>query len=472
MSWARIFVTAVVVTGGAGFAVAAAGTSEASEEVRPAPSASVEALVDHVETWGFEPDEGFNPGYIGGQAGWASINGTAEAHIDTVHPHTGTQHLRISWDPEFAPGGAYTGARSPTVPDMVADTSSLSMWVAIGATGGADYEIALIARQQGLNTARVYFDNSGDIRVTDDDYHVVDTGFDWTPGSYVQLEIRVDPVDDEINYHYGGNLIFTSGLLAGKVIEDVMLLSDNSQNGEHADFDDLIIERGRLGPLLHRWSFTTDGTDSVGGAHAVLHNGASVSGGALVLDGVDDYAELPILDTLRLLTDVSVEIWVTWTGWRSWERFFDFGDNTNINWFMTPSASQTAKPRVAITATGNPGEQRTDAPEPFPYGTRTHVVYTLDGDGSSDQSKLYIDGALVAVHHEDSPLDPAEIGPFANNFLGKSQYAVDPYFTGAIDEFIIYSTVLTDLEVSEHYRAIFSDGFEGGDASAWLDTQP
>jgi hypothetical protein len=472
MRRARVAATAVVVMAGVGIAIAVETTPEASEVALPAWSGSVEALASLVETWGFEPDEGFSTGFVGGQAGWIAINGTAEAHVDTMHPHTGTQHLRITFDPEFPPGGAYTGARSPTVPDTVADTSSLSMWVAIGATGGADYEIALIARQQGLSTARVYFDDSGDIRVLDHDSNIVDTGFDWTPGGYVRLEIRVDPVDEAIDYHYGGNLVFTSGLLAGKVIEDVMLLSDNSQNGEHADFDDLIIERGRLGPLLHRWSFTTDGTDSVGGADAVLRNGASVSGGALVLDGVDDYAQLPILDTLRVLTDVSVEMWVTWTGWRSWERFFDFGDNTNINWFMTPSASQTGKPRVAITVTGNPGEQRTDAPEPFPQGARTHVVYTLDGDGPSDQSKLYVDGSLVAVHHEDSPLDPAEIGPLVNDYLGKSQYAEDPYFTGAIDEFIIYSTVLTDLEVLEHYRAIFADGFDGGDTSAWSGKVP
>jgi hypothetical protein len=55
------------------------------------------------------------------------------------------------------------------------------------------------------------------------------------------------------------------------------------------------------------------------GGNAVLHNGASVSGGALVLDGVDDYAELPVSSTLRVLTDVSVEMWVTWTGARSWQ---------------------------------------------------------------------------------------------------------------------------------------------------------
>ena len=40
-------------------------------------------------------------------------------------------------------------------------------------------------------------------------------------------------------------------------------------------------------------------------------------------------------------------------------------------------------------------------------------------------------------------------------WFGRSQYGADPYLTGAIDEFIIYSTVLTDLRVLKRYRAIF-----------------
>lgn len=462
-----------VAVGVAGVAIAVDGPPAASEAALPEPSGSAaEALVGLVETWGFEPGEGFVPGPVGGQAGWFSWTLSDEPHIDTANPHSGIQHVRICWEPDVSWG---IEAVSPTVVDTVADASWFSVWVHIGATGGAGYVVILESVREQATTARVWFESDGDIKVLErlpgGAWTWVDTGIDWIPGSYEELEIRVDPLDEEMQYSYGSSSYY-SDVVDGTVVERVWLASDNVQNTVNADFDDLFIDRGRVGPIVHRWSFTTDGSDSVGGADAVLHNGAHIEGGALVLDGIDDYAELPILDTLRLLTDVSVEMWVTWNSSRSWERFFDFGDNENINWFMTPSASQTGNPRVAITATGNPGEQRTDAPEPFPYGTRTHVAYTLDGDGSSDQSKLYINGTLVAVHHEDSPLDPAEIGPFANNYLGKSQYAVDPYLTGAIDEFVIHSIVLTDAEVLEHYRAIFADGFDGGDASAWLATQP
>lgn len=232
-------------------------------------------------------------------------------------------------------------------------------------------------------------------------------------------------------------------------------------------------EDGTLGrEILHRWSFTSDGTDSVGGADALLYNGASVTGGALVLDGVDDYAELPIATTPSTLTDVSVEMWVNWTGAQSWERFFDFGNDTNVNWFMTPYASQTSQPRVAITTGGNSYEQRTDANVPFPFDTWTHVVFTLDGDGASNQAKLYLNGTLVGVDDEDSALDPAELGPLSNIWLGRSQYGADPYLMGALGGVVIYGIVLTNLQVLERYRGIFADDFESGDTDRWSTALP
>ena len=45
--------------------------------------------------------------------------------------------------------------------------------------------------------------------------------------------------------------------------------------------------------LTHRYNFNSDARDSVGGADGVLQGGASVSGGALVLDGISGYLALP-----------------------------------------------------------------------------------------------------------------------------------------------------------------------------------
>ena len=43
--------------------------------------------------------------------------------------------------------------------------------------------------------------------------------------------------------------------------------------------------------LIHHYDFTSGVNDTVGGSNGVLVNGASVSGGALNLDGIDDYVQ-------------------------------------------------------------------------------------------------------------------------------------------------------------------------------------
>jgi hypothetical protein len=44
--------------------------------------------------------------------------------------------------------------------------------------------------------------------------------------------------------------------------------------------------------LTHAYEFTSGVTDTVGGVNGTLYNGASVSGGKLLLDGIDDFTEL------------------------------------------------------------------------------------------------------------------------------------------------------------------------------------
>jgi hypothetical protein len=82
--------------------------------------------------------------------------------------------------------------------------------------------------------------------------------------------------------------------------------------------------------ITHRYSFN-DGTanDSIGTANGTLVNGATASGGKLVLanNGVNNnpatgqYVSLPsnILNT----RDFTVESWFTWNGGNPWQRILD-----------------------------------------------------------------------------------------------------------------------------------------------------
>ncbi len=195
---------------------------------------------------GFEPAEGFAPGYVNLQAGWTTFSASdAEGHIDTANPAAGVQHLRISDDPA-APDGSLTGGFSPDQGLLPAGQYSVSVDVAIGASGGADYDVIPQAPSQEFLSARVKFSWLGDILVLDDigaGLEFVDTDVDWVEGAYTNLAIDLDADANTIDYYYGGSLIYSSvaGVYAGTSIEQVVLASDNYQFGEHGDFDNLVI---------------------------------------------------------------------------------------------------------------------------------------------------------------------------------------------------------------------------------------
>jgi hypothetical protein len=76
----------------------------------------------------------------------------------------------------------------------------------------------------------------------------VDTGVDYIPGSYIPLQINVDPVANTIEYSYNVASIYSSvaGVFAGTLVEQLVILSDNNNSGESADFDSLVINRGEV----------------------------------------------------------------------------------------------------------------------------------------------------------------------------------------------------------------------------------
>jgi len=198
---------------------------------------------------GFEPDEGFTPGFVLGQASWGvfAFSG-AESQISDENPASGAQHLRISKDPAVGTG-ILLGAVSPVL-DMPDDlyATTLGVDVSISATGGADYEVMAQTASGTLVTARVKFAASGDIMVRDDPgsgLEFLDTGVDWNVGVYTHLRVDVDPVADTIDYYYGdgGVKIHSSiaGTLDGADIGQVILLSNNSNTGDVGDFDNLHI---------------------------------------------------------------------------------------------------------------------------------------------------------------------------------------------------------------------------------------
>ena len=170
-------------------------------------------------------------------------------------------------------------------------------------------------------------------------------------------------------------------------------------------------------------------------------------GSVLDLDGGNDYIDLP--DDLAHLRTIAT--WVKLAGYHPWERIFDIGIDTDHFCFLSSTGSN-GKPLFSIYSKGLGGGRTIEAPDPLPLNTWIHVAAVFDGP----QVVLYIDGEAVAAHHSVNLL-PSDLGAY-NNYLGRSQFAADPYFSGRMDSTLIASRA---LELSQFLPMPISGSWNG-----------
>ncbi len=190
----------------------------------------------------------------------------------------------------------------------------------------------------------------------------------------------------------------------------------------------------------------TSANDASGNGHtATLSGGATFASGlqnnAVTLSGSNQYVSLPG-GIVSSLSSFSISTWVKLSAAPpQWARIFDFGTGTNTYMFLTPNSG--AGTRFSITTSGNGQEQQINAPA-LTTGTWRHVAVTRSGNTGT----LYVDGAQVA-QNATMTLSPMSLGTTTQNWLGRSQFAVDPYLSAQLDNFRIYDRALSAAEVQE-----------------------
>jgi hypothetical protein len=200
---------------------------------------------------------------------------------------------------------------------------------------------------------------------------------------------------------------------------------------------------------VHRYTFDGVGSvfdDSVGGAHGTALDTNLSGNGLLTLDGMT-YGALPA-GVVSSLSDASFELWVNWTdgGGTMWQRVFDFGVS-DLGAGMQGAGTQylflsTVNFRFCFRASAETPEVFVDAPVNLPSPATSHVVAIFDD--TNDEMRLYLNGA-----HQGSVevVDSLSMLNDENNWLGRSQYAVDPGFGGSIRELRIYDIALSEAQV-------------------------
>ena len=200
--------------------------------------------------------------------------------------------------------------------------------------------------------------------------------------------------------------------------------------------------------LTHRYSFTTDASDSVGTANGSALGGATFNGsGGVALDGVSGYVTLPA-GLVSNATAVTLETWASFGTIANNTFLFGFG-NTDASGagenyiFCTPHGNGT---RAAITAAdpGWQGEQQ--ARIAGTLDNQSNVLVTTVFNPPAHFIGLYLNGVLVASN-------AAVTTTFASvsnklSYLGRSLYTNDPYLSCTLNEFRIYNGALTNGQIA------------------------
>jgi hypothetical protein len=201
-----------------------------------------------------------------------------------------------------------------------------------------------------------------------------------------------------------------------------------------------IVEIKNAAVLTHRYSFTNDATDSVGGANGTLQGAASISGGQLQLTGVNsDYLDLPG-SMLTNYTAVTVDAWVTFGAAQHWARLWEFADiggGTQNEFYFAPGWNAT--PSANVFNASFPWSGGVTAPGQLENAT--YHITCLYGDGVL---RVYTNGVLEVG--ASNLVAPASSAGTVSATIGHSPYD-DPGINGSVDEFRIYNGLLAPDEI-------------------------
>ena len=215
-------------------------------------------------------------------------------------------------------------------------------------------------------------------------------------------------------------------------------LPDMSGNGRDGTLTGpFSVGAGKVGSAL---SLTANNTDS----------GAPTSGGYVVMPQA----------ILAGATTMTIAAWFKINSNLQYQRIFDIGGvggtgAATASMYLTPNGNTGHLQFTIRTAQPDGGTfAREDITDGTPSGTPTtmstgvwwHVAVVLDASGG----RLYLNGNQVG---STTPMTmrPSTLGNTPNDWIGRSQFAVNPYLDGAIDEFRVYNRGLTATEISALY---------------------
>jgi hypothetical protein len=142
------------------------------------------------------------------------------------------------------------------------------------------------------------------------------------------------------------------------------------------------------------------------------------------------------------------------TASQGWQRIFDFGEASTTSsgsyLFLTPRSNASGPSRGALTSAGASAEDSTGFSVDGPTLNAGSYHFALVVDATAGEAALYVDGepagSAAIAGALSSVVDE-------NCWLGRSQYASDPYLNGTYDEFRVYDAALSASALAQSFAA-------------------
>jgi hypothetical protein len=204
--------------------------------------------------------------------------------------------------------------------------------------------------------------------------------------------------------------------------------------------------------LAHRYSFTTDASDSVGGANGTLNGSATISGGQLVLNGtVGSSVTLPA-GILGGYDEVTIETWASFPGainananlfafGRTDATAFDPNIGAGLNYilFSPHNGASVASANFGQGVPGNLGERNAAAAPVLDNQANVQIVVVYHP--LAGYQAFYTNGVLAAsISMFNDLIDPVGFAcpAFTNHSILNYQLANDPLNDGLGDDPVNY----------------------------------
>ena len=184
--------------------------------------------------------------------------------------------------------------------------------------------------------------------------------------------------------------------------------------------------------LLHRYDFTSGVIDLVGSENGTLLNGASVSGGRVRFDGLNDYVQFGA-HIVPTSGSYSVAFFATQDVVQSSHREIISQGFSGPGFFIGQNPDQTIRVSDFWLATGVPLPSQ---------GVSHHWAVVVDSGANT--SRLYLDGVSVASLGFAITTTPGG----SHTRLGRQFTNIAEFFGGSIDDLRIYSGALSSSEVA------------------------